>query len=112
MGLVRHIGRAIYVENYRDDSVIPDDISRAEVLKGIKEFLADGFPTGFKKSHTYELAHEDARYPPPVILALAIKAKTGSLPATKFRAGEKTKCFEVLRSCGFEIVRIADDDKN
>ena len=90
----------------RDDSVIPDGISREHVLAAIEDFVKNGYPTGYSKSHTYELIHEGNGYAPPTILALAIKAMTGTVPATKFRAGENTKCFEVLRNCGFSIQRI------
>jgi hypothetical protein len=90
----------------RDDSVIPDGIRREHVITAIEDFQTNGFPEGYSRSHTYELVHETAVFAPPAILALAIKAKTGLVPTTKFRAGENTKCFDILRTCGFEIRRI------
>lgn len=90
----------------RDDSVIPEGILREHVIAAIKDFQDNGFPVGYSRSHTYELVYGDSVFAPPAILALAIKAKTGSIPETKFRAGENTKCFDVLRRCGFAIRRI------
>ena len=94
------------MSNLRDDSVIPDGILREHVIAAIEDFRTNGFPEGYSRSHTYELVHDDSVYAPPAMLALAIKSKTGAIPKTKFRAGEKTKCFDVLRSCGFEIRKI------
>jgi hypothetical protein len=87
------------------DDLIPDGITRDNILHAIGEFDRDGMPGGFKPSHTYDVVHEGRGYPPPAIIALAIKQLTGFLPPPAIRAGRRTKCFAVLEECGFTIVQ-------
>lgn len=82
---------------------ISERIERSHVLLAIAEFEKDGYPEGFKPSHKYDLVHDDKRYPPPAIYALATKQLTGQLPKPKFSVGKGSKCFSDLRDCGFEI---------
>ena len=84
---------------------IPDGITREHVLEAIADYERDGRPPGFGHSHTYDLVHDDRTYPPPAILALAAKQATGMLPPSGFPVGKGSKCFTILRQCGFEIVR-------
>lgn len=88
----------------RDDDIIPDGITRDHILQAMEEFDRDGMPRGFKPSHTYDVVHGDRQYPPPAIMALAIKQLTGTLPPPAIRGGKRTRCFVVLEDCGFEIV--------
>ena len=87
----------------RDEDIIPDGITRNHILRAMEEFDQDGMPHGFKPSHTYDVVHEDRRYPPPAITALAIKQLIGTMPPPVIRAGKGTRCFAVLEECGFEI---------
>jgi len=89
----------------RNDDIIPDGIRRSHVLEAIADFDRDGLPDGFKESHTYDLHHNGRRYPPPAVLALSARHATGEVLPPRFRAGEGTKCFRILRECGFSIVR-------
>lgn len=92
-------------ERRRTNDAIPSGITREHVLKALIAFNQEGLPSGFKPSHTYDIVHQGRHYPPPAIVALAIKELTGVLPSPIIRAGEGTKCFAILRDCGFTIVR-------
>lgn len=83
---------------------IKANLTRDHVLAAISDFEANGFPTGYKPSHTYSVVHEGKQFPPPSIYALAIKHQSGELPKTKFSVGKNSKCFKTLESLGFQIV--------
>ncbi|QEG25158.1 hypothetical protein [Mariniblastus fucicola] len=80
-------------------------LTRDHVLAAIADFEANGYPTGYKPSHSYSVVHENKHYPPPSIYALSIKQLTGELPKTKFSVGKNSKCFKILESLGFNIIR-------
>lgn len=83
---------------------IPDGISREDVEQAIVDFRA-GTTHPFLDSTTYDLLHAGGRYPPKAILGLAARRLAGrTLAPQEFRGGEGTRCFQVLRSLGFEIV--------
>jgi len=87
----------------RYEDIIPDGITRDHILSAMEEFDRHGMPHGFKPSHTYDVVHENKRYPPPAIVALAIKQLTGTLPPPVIRGGKRTRCFALLEECGFVI---------
>lgn len=85
---------------------IPEGINREHVLDAIAEFeRQDELPDGFGPSTGYDLIHEGQRYPPKVIVGLAAKLATGvTLTGGNFTGGEESKCFRVLRDCGFDVI--------
>lgn len=87
----------------RDDNIIPNGVTRIHILQAMEDFDRDGMPQGFKPSHIYDVVHGEKRYPPPAILALAIKHLTGTLPPPAIRGGKGTQCFAVFEECEFEI---------
>jgi hypothetical protein len=99
-------------EGQQSKDIIPEGITRTHFLEAMADFDQQGIPPGFKPSHTYDVLYEGRRYPPPAIVALAIKSLTGTLPPPVIRGGKRTRCFEVLRECGFEIVRKKEEAAN
>jgi len=87
----------------RDTEVIPDSITRDHILQAMAVFDKSGLPAGYQKSIRYDVVNDGRYYPPPALMALAIRQESGALPPG-IRGGKKTKCFEVLRDCGFEII--------
>jgi hypothetical protein len=87
---------------------IPDGITRAHLLQAIKDF-ENGVEHRFGPSSTYDVLHKGKRYPPKAIVGLAAKHILGShLQPEDFGGGLETKCFRVLESNGFRIVRKKD----
>ncbi len=83
---------------------LPDGITREDVIEAIRA-IDGGETAGFGESTTYDLLHEERRYPPKMVLGLAAKRILGRvLKHTEFTGGEESKCFRVLRSLGFQIV--------
>lgn len=83
---------------------IPDGITRQDVLDALRA-IDNGETAGFGESTTYDLLHNDRRYPPKMVLGLAARRILGRpLRHTEFSGGEESKCFRVLRSLDFEIV--------
>jgi len=84
---------------------IPTGITKEHIEQAIKDFDAQGAP-GFGGSTFYDLVHENRRYPPKAILALAAKrAADADLKPTDFTGGVRSKCFRTLEGAGFQIVR-------
>ena len=83
---------------------IPEGITREDVLQGIEDFK-DRVPHRFKDSISYDLLHEEERFPPKAILGLAAKRLNGRpLTPDDFKGGDDSKCFRILRDLGFTIV--------
>lgn len=89
-------------ERQHSNEAIPNGITREHVLEAMADFDKSGLPSAYQKSIRYDVVNDGRRYPPPAIMALAIKRLSGALPPG-IRGGKKTRCFEVLRECGFEI---------
>ncbi len=86
-------------------SAIPSGITREHIEQAIEDFDA-GAASGFGGSTFYDLVHGGRRYPPKAILALAAKRAAGvTLRPMDFTAGVGSKCFRILESAGFQIVR-------
>src|SRR5262249_6831718 len=85
-----------------------DRVSRADVLRAIKEYDRLGperFFTehGFAPTTTYELAWEKRRYPPKAILGTAYEFPTGEpLGSSDFEDGQ-TGAVRVLGPLGFIV---------
>ena len=57
------------------------------------------------KSTTYDLLHNAHRYPPKLVLSLAVKNASGkTYDRDDFSGGESSPAFRLLRQLGFEIV--------
>ena len=85
-------------------SLEPDSLTHEYVVKAIQDFKENGYPKGYKQSHTYSVMHDGEQFSPPSIYALAIKQMTGELPKSKFSVGKNSKCFKTLENLGFKIV--------
>jgi hypothetical protein len=91
-----------------DDMVTWDRVTRADVLRAIKEYDRLGparffSEHGFAPTTTYELDWEQRRYPPKAILGTAYEFATGQrLASTDFEGG-KTGAVKVLGKLGFTI---------
>jgi hypothetical protein len=91
------------------DSSIPDEITREQILAAITNFN-QGVDHRFGHSTTYDLLHEGERYPPKAIVGLAAAYILGKpLQPEDFGGGLETKCFRLLESNGFKIVRKTDN---
>ena len=85
-----------------------DSVTRADVLRAIKEYDRMGperffAEHGFAPTTTYELAWEERLYPPKAILGTAYELATGKrLDSSDFEGG-KTGAVRVLGQLGFTI---------
>jgi hypothetical protein len=85
-----------------------EDVTRAEVLRAIKEYDrlgADGFfaTHGFAPTTTYELVWDKRPYPPKAILGTAYEFATGQRLASGDFEGGKTGAVKVLGNLGFTV---------
>ena len=85
-----------------------DHVTRAEVLRAIKEYDRLGpekfFAThGFAPTTTYELILEERRYPPKAILGTAYEFATGRRLASSDFEGGKAGAVKVLGQLGFTV---------
>jgi len=88
-----------------------DRVSRADVLRAIKEydrlgpqrFFADH---GFAPTTTYELVQGDRRYPPKAILGTAYEFATGQRLASGDFEGGRTGAVRVLGNLGFTVQHV------
>ena len=88
---------------------IPDEITREHILAAITDFK-EGVDHRFGPSSTYDVLHEGERYPPKAIVGLAAAYILGKpLQPEDFGGGLETKCFRLLESNGFKIVRKTDN---
>ena len=89
-------------------AVVWDQVTRADVLRGIKEYDRLG-PEGFFSAHgfapatTYDLVWEERRYPPKAILGTAYEFAKGQRLASGDFEGGKTGAVKVLGKLGFTI---------
>jgi len=90
-------------------SQIPEGITREHLLQAIQEFEG-GIDHRFGPSSTYDVFHDGKRFPPKAIVGLAAKFVIGNqLQPEDFGGGLETKCFRVLETNGFRIVRKKDN---
>jgi len=79
------------------------NFTRDILLEAIKLF-DNNEPHGFGPSSTYDLIHNDFRYPPKAVVGLAAKIITGNeYGPHDFNGGLKTACFEILNRHGFLV---------
>jgi hypothetical protein len=85
-----------------------DDVTRAEVLRAIREYDRLGpkeffAAHGFAPTTTYDLVWEERRYPPKAILGTAYELATGQRLASGAFEGGRTGAVRVLGNLGFTI---------
>jgi hypothetical protein len=85
-----------------------DDVTRAEVLRAIREYDRLGpeeffSEHGFAPTTTYDLVWEERRYPPKAIVGTAYAFATGQRLASGDFEGGKTGAVGVLGRLGFTV---------
>jgi hypothetical protein len=88
-----------------------DQVTRAEVLRAIKEYDRLGpqrffAEHGFAPTTTYELVQDDRRYPPKAILGTAYEFATGQRLASGDFEGGRTGAVRVLGNLGFTVQHV------
>lgn len=84
---------------------IPDRIDRNHIIAAIQD-LQQGARHSFGESTGYDVLFQDRRYPPKAVIGLAAGKILGTpLGPSDFKGGVKSKCFRILESNGFVIVR-------
>lgn len=80
-----------------------EGVTEEHVRQALKEIDRDGVPED-AESTGYDLFHEGKRYPPKLVLSLAVKHATGEpLDRAVFSGGEASSAFRLLRRLGFEV---------
>jgi 5-methylcytosine-specific restriction protein B len=86
-----------------DLPAIKDSITVSDVRQAIDEIDRNGVPQN-AVSTTYDLIEAGRRYPPKLVISLAVKYSSGvELDRGTFSGGEETTAFRLLRSLGFDI---------
>jgi hypothetical protein len=85
-----------------------DPVTRAEVLRAVKEYDRLGpdrffAEHGFAPTTTYDLVMDDRRYPPKAILGTAYEFATGQRLASGDFEGGKSGAVKVLGNLGFSV---------
>ncbi|MDR3428987.1 HNH endonuclease [Silvimonas sp.] len=82
---------------------IPDGIT-AEHLAGAMRDLDQGVPHLFGPSTSYDVFSNGKAYPPKAVVGIGAAAILGfQLRPSDFGGGEETRCFQILRSNGFQV---------
>jgi hypothetical protein len=89
-------------------AVVWDGVTRAEVLRAIREYDRLGpdefFAVhGFAPTTTYDLVWDERRYPPKAILGTAYEFATGKRLASGDFEGGRTGAVRVLGKLGFTV---------
>src|SRR5262245_49339910 len=93
------------------DSLVWDRVTRAHVLRAIREYDRLGpqrffAKHGFAPTTTYELVWDRRRYPPKAMLGTAYEFATGERLASGDFEGGKTGAVKVLGQLGFTVQAI------
>lgn len=88
------------------------EMKRKDILKTISEFSLDYASLyGYANSTHYDLVYDGVKYPPKAVFGLAAARIIGRpLTSDEFEGGEKTPCFAIIRSLGFNIIEKNPDD--
>lgn len=98
-------------EKVVNDNFFPENITRDHVLSAIGKIDSDGIPRN-ARSTTYDLIHDDKKYPPKYVLSIANLFANGAvLNRDSFEGGLGTPCFQLLERLGFEIIEKSDDQE-
>lgn len=99
-----------YVAPLRDEwkgetiAAATEGLTADHVRLALQEIDRDGIPSD-AVSTGYDLIHSGNRYPPKLVLSLAVRHATGEpLDRAAFSGGEESSAFRILRRLGFEIV--------
>ena len=89
-------------------SIAWDQVSRADVLRAIREYDKLGperffSKHGFAPTTTYELVVDRRRYPPKAILGTAYELATGRRLGSGDFEGGKSGAVKVLENLGFTV---------
>ncbi|SHK69112.1 AAA family ATPase [Epilithonimonas mollis] len=89
--------------------MIPENITKAHILQGIKDIDSEGIKSLHTMSKIYDLIYEDKVYPPKLVISLANKYANGEvLHYSKFNTNEAQKR---LRETSAEfIIKTKDND--
>lgn len=80
-----------------------EGVTDQHVRLALAEIDQDGVPTD-AESTGYDLIYEGKRYPPKLVLSLAVKHATGEpLDRAEFSGGEASSAFRLLRRLGFDV---------
>jgi putative restriction endonuclease len=83
---------------------IPVGIKTTHILEAISRYDQE-VEHQFHDSTTYDILYNGHRYPPKAILGLSAEVLTGiALGPKDFSGGLESKCFQILKQNGFEIV--------
>ncbi len=87
----------------RVDAVM-NEITKEDILAAIEK-LRSGTPHNFGNSVRYDVLFEGQRFPPKAVIGFAAQRQMGRpLDPDEFSGGVGTKCFQILKAQGFEIV--------
>jgi hypothetical protein len=101
-------GKDNSLEDSMPHSITWDKVTRAEVLRAMKEYDRLGPEAffakhGFAPTTTYDLVWDKRRYPPKAILGTGYELATGERLASGDFEGGKTGAVAVLRKLGFNV---------
>ncbi len=87
-----------------DFGTVTKEVKRQHVLQALADIDQGNIPDR-SNSTTYDLLHNARRYPPKLVLSLAVKHASGKeYDRDDFTGGEQSPAFKLLRDLGFEIV--------
>ena len=82
---------------------LPETIGREVLLRAIDRINANGFAP-HHVSHTYDLVHENRKYPPVAVVAFAYEENSGKpIAPGAIRGGKNTQAFRILEDAGFTV---------
>ena len=80
-----------------------EEVTKEHVRLALEEIDREGVPEE-AKSTGYDLFYEGKRYPPKLVVSLAVKHATGELSErSTFSGGEASPSFHLLRNLGFDV---------
>ncbi|WP_414450665.1 DUF3578 domain-containing protein [Burkholderia sp. 22PA0099] len=89
-----------------------DAVAAEHVQRALDEISHDGVPID-AESTGYDLIYNGKRFPPKLVMSLAVKHATGEpLDRASFSGGEASSAFRLLRRLGFDIIakdEVVDD---
>jgi 5-methylcytosine-specific restriction protein B len=87
-----------------DFATVTNGVTREHVLRALGD-IDDGNIPDRSNSTTYDLINNARRYPPKLVLSLAVRHASGEeYDRDDFTGGEQSPAFRLLRNLGFEIV--------
>ena len=87
-----------------DFRTVTKDVKHQHVLLALADIDQGNIPDR-SNSTTYDLIHNARRYPPKLVMSLAVKHASGKeYDREYFTGGEQSPAFKLLRDLGFEIV--------